>query len=107
MEFTKVEVPVGHLLGEENQGFGYIVSNFNHERWMILVSANRFNRLVLEDCFKWAHQRKAFGQRLIDQPVSRPYLGDPQQIGPHGRQRRGPLKLDRVPHFPNVQSAPF
>jgi len=54
------------LLGNENEGFKYIVSNFNHERWMILVSANRTNRLILEECFKWVNQREAFGKKLIE-----------------------------------------
>lgn len=33
--FENVQVPVKHLLGEENKGFELIMSNFNHERWMM------------------------------------------------------------------------
>ena len=33
--FDQVKVPVGNLLGEENKGFELIMSNFNHERWMM------------------------------------------------------------------------
>lgn len=55
VEFTNCKVPVSHLLGPENEGFKCIVSNFNHERWMILIMANRNNRLVLEECLKWVN----------------------------------------------------
>jgi alkylation response protein AidB-like acyl-CoA dehydrogenase len=30
-----VKVPIDNLLGVENKGFEIIMSNFNHERWMI------------------------------------------------------------------------
>jgi alkylation response protein AidB-like acyl-CoA dehydrogenase len=48
-------VPKSNLLGKENEGFSCIVSNFNHERWMILITANRYNRLMVEECLKWTH----------------------------------------------------
>ncbi len=31
--FTNAKVPVGHLLGKEDEGFAPIMANFNHERW--------------------------------------------------------------------------
>ena len=69
-----VKVPIENLLGKENQGFKVIMYNFNHERWGIVCMVNRFSRLVLEECFKWAHQRQIFGKKLIDQPVIREKL---------------------------------
>jgi alkylation response protein AidB-like acyl-CoA dehydrogenase len=30
--FEDVKVPVENLIGQENQGFKYIMKNFNHER---------------------------------------------------------------------------
>ena len=30
--------------------------------------------MVVEECFKWAHQREVFGKRLIDEPVIRQKL---------------------------------
>ncbi len=32
------------------------------------------SRLVVEECFKWANQRKVFGKKLIEQPVIRQKL---------------------------------
>lgn len=69
--FEDVKVPVENLLGKENQGFKCIMANFNHERWFIVVLTLRLIRLVIEECFKWANQRKVFGKPLISQPVIR------------------------------------
>ncbi|CAO3699662.1 unnamed protein product [Rhizopus microsporus] len=69
--FDNVKVPVENLLGEENKGFYVVLSNFNHERWSMITGAVMAARVAVEECFKWAHQRKVFGKRLIDQPVIR------------------------------------
>jgi hypothetical protein len=62
---------VENLIGKENVGFRYVMDNFNHERWGIVVQATRFARVCLEEAIKYAHKRKTFGQRLIDHPVIR------------------------------------
>jgi len=69
--FEDVKVPVENLIGNENEGFKSILSNFNHERWAIVVQCTRFARVCFEEAFKYAHKRKAFGKRLVDQPVIR------------------------------------
>ncbi|KAL2913977.1 hypothetical protein HK105_206568 [Polyrhizophydium stewartii] len=66
-----VKVPVENLLGREGMGFQVIMYNFNHERWLIICGMIRATRYVVEECFKWAHQRKVFGKKLIEQPVIR------------------------------------
>ena len=33
--FDNVKVPVGNLLGKQNEGFKAIMANFNHERWCV------------------------------------------------------------------------
>lgn len=72
--FDNVKVPVGNLLGKENRGFECIMYNFNHERWLIIAGVNSASRMVIEECFKWANQRRVFGKPLIDQPVIRQKL---------------------------------
>jgi alkylation response protein AidB-like acyl-CoA dehydrogenase len=52
--FNNVKVPKANLLGKENEGFKCIMDNFNHERWYICCAVNRYNRLGVEECFKWA-----------------------------------------------------
>jgi len=69
--FEDVKVPVENLIGKENQGFKYIMYNFNHERFGIIVQAVRFARVCLEEAFTYAHKRKTFGKKLIDHPVIR------------------------------------
>jgi len=66
--FEDVKVPVGNLLGKEGEGFKLAMANFNHERWGMAVGGNRHNRLIIEECYKWAYNRKVFGKRLIHQP---------------------------------------
>ncbi|KAF2149716.1 acyl-CoA dehydrogenase [Myriangium duriaei CBS 260.36] len=74
IEFNNVKVPVNHLLGEEDEGFKVIMSNFNHERWAMVAANVQWMRTVVEETLKWSHQRLAFGQPLIQQPVIRAKL---------------------------------
>eukprot|EP01065_Artemidia_motanka_P050173 TRINITY_DN8524_c0_g1_i1.p1 TRINITY_DN8524_c0_g1~~TRINITY_DN8524_c0_g1_i1.p1 ORF type:complete len:437 (+),score=143.42 TRINITY_DN8524_c0_g1_i1:57-1313(+) len=69
--FDKVRVPVSNLIGKENQGFRYLMFNFNHERFVISVAACRNARNCFELAFKYALQRKTFGKRLIDHQIIR------------------------------------
>lgn len=66
-----MKVPVSNLIGREGQGFQIILSNFNHERWVMIVSTVSICRLITEECFKWANQRIVFGKPLISQAVIR------------------------------------
>lgn len=69
--FEDVKVPVQNLIGKENQGFKYIMYNFNHERWMIAVQAIRFSRVCLEESIKYSFKRRTFGKLLVEHPVIR------------------------------------
>jgi len=48
-----------------------VLSNFNHERWIMCCCSARSQRIIVEECFKWANQRKVFGKPLIEQAVIR------------------------------------
>ncbi|GAA5871092.1 hypothetical protein JCM1840_007588 [Sporobolomyces johnsonii] len=69
--FDGVKVPVENVLGGEGNGLKVMLSNFNHERWVICARIARYNRLIYEETFKWAHLRESQGKRLIDNPVVR------------------------------------
>ncbi|KAH8831752.1 acyl-CoA dehydrogenase [Flagelloscypha sp. PMI_526] len=69
--FDNVKVPVGNTLGEEGGGIFVILSNFNHERWVMCCASARSQRAIVEECMKWANQRKAFGKPLNSQAVIR------------------------------------
>ncbi|KAI8969113.1 acyl-CoA dehydrogenase/oxidase [Mycotypha africana] len=73
--FEDVKVPKTHLIGKLNEGFKYIMHNFNHERLGIIMQASRFSRVCIEEALKYALKRKTFGQRLVDHAVLRNKLG--------------------------------
>ncbi|TFK72941.1 peroxisomal acyl-CoA-dehydrogenase [Pluteus cervinus] len=72
--FDNVRVPVGNTLGEEGGGIFVILSNFNHERWVMCCASARGQRGVVEECLKWITQRKVFGKPLSSQAVIRSKL---------------------------------
>lgn len=71
-----VKVPVENLIGKEGEGFKYIMYNFNHERWGVIVLSLRFARVCYEESFKYALKRKTFGKALIENPIIRAKLGN-------------------------------
>ncbi|EMF14810.1 acyl-CoA dehydrogenase [Sphaerulina musiva SO2202] len=71
IEFNNVKVPKRNILGPEHAGFQVIMSNFNHERFMMCAMVTRWSRTILEECLKWSHQRHVFSAPLIQQPVIR------------------------------------
>ncbi|ETW83018.1 hypothetical protein HETIRDRAFT_474137 [Heterobasidion irregulare TC 32-1] len=69
--FDNVRVPVENTLGPEGGGIFVILSNFNHERWVMCGASARSQRSIVEECLKWIQQRKAFGKPLSSQAVIR------------------------------------
>jgi len=69
--FEDVKVPVENLIGVENEGFKYVMINFNHERFGVCCQATRFARVCLEEAMKHAFKRETFGKKLIEHPVIR------------------------------------
>lgn len=49
----KVRVPIANTLGQEGKGMSVMLSNFNHERWMIMAMSLAAQRVVLEECLKY------------------------------------------------------
>ena len=72
--FDKVRVPVANTLGEIGKGMSVILSNFNHERWMVCCTSVAAQRLVIEECLKWSTQRIVFGKPLTNLAVIRARL---------------------------------
>jgi acyl-CoA dehydrogenase len=62
--FDNVRVPVGNLLGEENQGFAYLMQELAQERLMIAVYASAKLERLLEQTLDYVKERKAFGQTV-------------------------------------------
>jgi alkylation response protein AidB-like acyl-CoA dehydrogenase len=50
--FDDVKVPVENTLGQEGKGLFVILSNFNHERFVMTVSSATTQRNIVEECLK-------------------------------------------------------
>ena len=62
--FEDVRVPKENLLGEEGQGFVYLMTNLSQERLSIAVSAASACERILEDTLTYAKERTAFGKPI-------------------------------------------
>lgn len=69
--FEDVEVPLDHLLGQENDGFRLIMSNFNPERLSLATAALRLARVCVQDSYEYACERETFGKKLIEHEAIR------------------------------------
>jgi alkylation response protein AidB-like acyl-CoA dehydrogenase len=64
LSFTDVHVPVENLLGEEGEGFRYLVSNLPQERLSIAASGVAAAEAALSWTIDYVRERKAFGQSI-------------------------------------------
>jgi long-chain-acyl-CoA dehydrogenase len=71
LSFAGVHVPVENLLGEEGQGFRYLVSNLPQERLSIAASAVAAAEAALEWTLDYVRERKAFGRSIGSFQASR------------------------------------
>jgi alkylation response protein AidB-like acyl-CoA dehydrogenase len=71
-----VKVPVRNLIGKENQGFKYLMHNFNHERFLIAIGTCRSARMCYQESIKEAMSRKTFGKRLVEHQIIRYKLAE-------------------------------
>ena len=76
LSFADVLVPVENLLGEEGQGFVYLMQNLPQERISIAVMAAAAMESTLELTLQYAKERKAFGRPIGSQQNSRFLLAE-------------------------------
>ncbi len=62
--FDNVRIPSGHLLGQENDGFYYIMQHFDLERLIMGINAHARAEFALEYVLDYMDERKAFGKKL-------------------------------------------
>ncbi|MBW2528165.1 MAG: acyl-CoA dehydrogenase family protein [Deltaproteobacteria bacterium] len=67
--YEDVRVPARYRLGEENQGFMYLMQNFQTERLIGSVSALQGAWVALEDAVEYGRDRVAFGKPIIKREV--------------------------------------
>ena len=66
LHFDGVRVPAANLLGEEGEGFGYLMSNLAQERLSIAMTAVAGCEAALRWTLDYVSQRTAFGQKVGD-----------------------------------------
>jgi acyl-CoA dehydrogenase len=71
LAFVDVRVPAGHLIGEENAGFGYLAEAFVTERVALAVQAYGIAARSLALAAAYCRERSTFGQPLITRQVVR------------------------------------
>lgn len=71
-----VEVPEDHLIGEEGEGFSYILNGFTGERLVLSVIGYTQMENMLEEAVRYGKERSAFGQPLLQFQVWRHRLAD-------------------------------
>jgi alkylation response protein AidB-like acyl-CoA dehydrogenase len=64
LSFTDVVVPKENLLGEEGEGFVYLMMNLPQERLIIAAQAVAASEMIVEMCLDYAKTREAFGKPI-------------------------------------------
>ncbi|MBP0905101.1 acyl-CoA dehydrogenase family protein [Mariniflexile gromovii] len=62
--FDNVKIPLANLMGEENQGFSYIMQHFSLERLIMGINAHARAEFALEYALKYMSERMAFGKSI-------------------------------------------
>jgi citronellyl-CoA dehydrogenase len=65
LAFEDMRIPKRYMLGEENQGFMYLMQNFQTERLIACVSACAGLDLAMQGAIAYGRDRKAFGKPII------------------------------------------
>jgi acyl-CoA dehydrogenase len=76
--FDDMEVPAENLVGEEGNGFRYILGGMNAERVLIAAETIGDSRWFIEKATEYAKQRKLFGRPIgqnqgVQFPIARAY----------------------------------
>src|SRR3954471_15534348 len=76
--FDDMEVPAENLIGEEGQGFRYILSGMNAERVLIASECIGDGRCFIDRAVNYARERKLFGRPIgqnqgVQYPIARAY----------------------------------
>ena len=76
LSFEDCRIPTRYLLGEENQGFYYVMMNFQGERLIAAVAAVSGAQAALDMTIKYTQERKAFGRQILKFQVWRHTFAD-------------------------------
>jgi citronellyl-CoA dehydrogenase len=71
LAFDNCRIPQRYLLGQENAGFYYIMTNFQGERLVAALMANNSMEMAIKDAIKYGDERKPFGRPITSYQVWR------------------------------------
>lgn len=74
--FEDVRVPLGNILGQEGQGFAYLMSQLPQERLAIAVAAQAAAQRAFDEAVSFTKDRKAFGKTVFEFQNSKFSLAD-------------------------------
>ncbi len=63
--FEDCRIPAKNLLGNEGEGFYYVMQNFGGERLVGALTAIAGAQRMLDETIQWCHDRHAFGKNLM------------------------------------------
>jgi alkylation response protein AidB-like acyl-CoA dehydrogenase len=63
--FEDCRIPARYVLGQENEGFYHVMTNFQGERLVGALTAVAGMDRMVEDALRYGHEREAFGRPLI------------------------------------------
>jgi len=69
--FEDCKIPARYVLGEENEGFYHIMTNFQGERLVGAITTVAGMELMVQEAIQYGHERQAFGKPLIKYQVWR------------------------------------
>ncbi len=78
LTFRDVRVPAGNIIGEEGEGFKYILDGMNAERILIAAECVGDGRFFIEKASERAREREVFGRKIgqnqgVQFPIARAY----------------------------------
>jgi citronellyl-CoA dehydrogenase len=76
LSFEDCRIPAHNLLGEENQGFRYVMTNFQGERLIAAVAAVAAAQNTLDQTVRYTSERSAFGRPILKFQVWRHQFAD-------------------------------
>ncbi|MEM5518077.1 acyl-CoA dehydrogenase family protein [Henriciella sp. AS95] len=74
--FDNVRVPATNMLGEENRGFIYLVSQLPQERLSIAISSQAMAQRAFDEAVRFTKDRSAFGKKVFEFQNTRFTLAD-------------------------------
>jgi len=64
LHFSDCRIPADNLLGQEGQGFYYLMEKLQQERLVCAIGAQAGIEVVLEETIKYTQERQAFGKPI-------------------------------------------